>query len=86
LNLLKLERQVFLSGYRKVFLLFIDSCAICKECTGRRETCREPKASRPTGEAFAVDTYATVSQIGYPIHVLKDYSEKMNRYAFLLIE
>ena len=86
LSLLKLENQVFLSGYRKAFSLFIEECTICKECTGRRETCREPKASRPTAEAFAVDTYATVSQIGYPIHVLKDYSEKMNRYAFLMID
>nr|MDO8098565.1 DUF2284 domain-containing protein [Candidatus Njordarchaeota archaeon] len=86
LSLLKVEKEVFLSGYRKAFLLFMDSCEICKECTGKRETCREPKLSRPTPEALAVDVFATVEQIGYPIQVLKDYSEKMNRYAFMMIE
>jgi hypothetical protein len=35
---------------------------------------------------MAVDVYATVRQYGYPIEVLRDYSQAMNRYAFLLIE
>jgi predicted metal-binding protein len=30
--------------------------------------------------------YATARSIGYPIQVLKNYDEAMNRYAFLLIE
>jgi predicted metal-binding protein len=86
LNLLKLEREVFLSDHRKAFLLFMDSCGICEECTGKRETCKNPRLSRPTPEALGIDVFATVRQIGYPIHVLKDYNEVMNRYAFLLIE
>jgi predicted metal-binding protein len=85
-SLLKIEREVFLSGHRKAFLLFMDSCELCEKCTGKRETCKQPKLSRPTPEALGVDVYATVAQIGYPIQVLKDYSEKMNRYAFLMIE
>jgi hypothetical protein len=35
---------------------------------------------------MAVDVYATVRQYGYPIEVLKDYGQPMNRYAFLMIE
>jgi hypothetical protein len=35
---------------------------------------------------MAVDVFSTVRQIGYPIQVLVDYSQTMNRYAFLLIE
>jgi hypothetical protein len=35
---------------------------------------------------MAVDVYETVRKIGYPIDVLYDYSQEMNRYAFLLIE
>jgi hypothetical protein len=27
-----------------------------------------------------------VRKVGYPIHVLSDYSQAMNRYAFLMIE
>ena len=85
-NLLKLERAVFLSGYEKAFILFMDTCQSCQNCTGTRETCNEPKLSRPAPDSMAVDVYTTVRQVGYPIEVLKDYSETMNRYAFLMVE
>jgi hypothetical protein len=35
---------------------------------------------------MAVDVFATVRQFGFPIQVLADYSQAMNRYAFLLVE
>jgi predicted metal-binding protein len=85
LKLLKLEREVFLSGHEKAFLLFLDSCNICPECTGKRELCKEPQLARPTSDALAVDVYSTVRKIGYSIEVLDDYKRAMNRYAFLLI-
>jgi len=85
-KLLELEREVFLAGYYKAFLLFMDSCNLCASCTGRRDQCNNPKLARPTPESMAVDVFATVRKIGYPIEVLCDYSQAMNRYAFLLIE
>lgn len=85
-KLSKLEREVFLSGFERAFLLFMDSCRICNECAGERETCKEPRLSRPSPEGMAVDVYATVRQFGYPAEVLPDYSQKMNRYAFLMVE
>jgi predicted metal-binding protein len=85
-GLLELERDVFLSGRHKAFLLFMDSCGMCKRCTGVRRECKSPKLARPTPEAMAVDVYGTVRQYGFPIQVLKDYSEAMNRYAFLMVE
>ena len=30
--------------------------------------------------------FATVRQFGFPIQVLSDYTQAMNRYAFLLVE
>ena len=45
-----------------------------------------PQLSRPTVEAMAVDVYTTVRQIGYPIQVLSDYAQAMNRYAMLLVQ
>jgi len=86
LKLLKLEREIFLSGYEKAFLLFMDSCNICKECAGIKEKCKESRLSRPTPEAMSVDVYSTVRRVGYPIEVLYDYRQAMNRYAFLMIE
>ena len=86
LKLLKLEREVFLSGCEKAFLLFMDSCNICSVCTGTREACKRPRLARPTPEALAVDVFATVRPLGYPIEVLSRYDQPMNRYAFLLID
>ena len=86
LKLLELEKEVFCSGCEKAFLLFMDSCNICQSCQERRQECKEPKLSRPTPEALGVDVFSTVRKVGYPIRVLSDYSQNMNRYAFLLIE
>jgi predicted metal-binding protein len=85
-KLLGLEREVFLSGYYKAFLLFMDSCNLCESCSGIREKCQNPKLARPTPESMAIDVFETVRKIGYPIEVLYSYSQEMNRYAFLLIE
>lgn len=86
LKLLKLEREIFLSGYYKVFLLFMDSCNLCESCSEIRQLCKNSRMSRPTPESMAIDVFATVRKIGYPIDVLYDVSQEMNRYAFLLIE
>ncbi len=85
-NLLLLERDIFLSGFQKAFVLGIDNCGLCKECTGKRDSCTNPKKSRPMPEAMAIDVYSTVRKHGFPIQVLTDYSQTMNRYSFLLIE
>ena len=86
LKLLKLERDIFLSGYYKAFLFFLDECSLCKKCPGTRLECIHKESSRPSPEGFGVDVFATVRSIGYPIEVCKDYKQKMNRYAFLMIE
>ena len=84
-KLVKLEREVFLAGCERAFLLFMDSCCFCKECTGDREICKEPRMARPAPEAMAVDVYSTVRQFGFPIDVRTDYDQKMDRYAFLMV-
>jgi predicted metal-binding protein len=85
-GLSKLERAVFLAGYPKTFLLYMDSCGICTECPGTRTGCKFPRQARPSPEAMAVDVFSTVRQTGLPIQVLTGTSQPMNRYAFLLIE
>jgi len=85
-NLLALEREVFLAGYEKVLLLFMDSCSLCADCAAVRTQCKVPRSARPAPEAMAVDVFATVRQYGLPIDVLSDFSQPMNRYAFLMIE
>ena len=85
-RLSKLEREIFLTGYEKVFLLFMDSCHFCKTCSGERSSCQDPRFARPSPEGMAVDVYTTVRKLGYPIAPLAEYEETMNRYAFLLLK
>jgi predicted metal-binding protein len=86
LKLVELEREVFLSGYYKTFLISFDACNLCETCDADRTKCKNPKIARPGADAMGIDVYATARSIGYPIQVLKNYDEAMNRYAFLLIE
>jgi len=85
-RLLKLEKAAFLSGHQKAFLLFMDECRICEECPGTRNECKNLQLSRPCPEGLGVDVFATVRKLGFPIEVLTDYGQEMNRYSFLMIE
>ena len=85
-RLLKLEREVFLSGYHKAFLLEMDECRMCKDCEPLRIDCKKPKLARPSPEALAVDVFSTVRDLGFPIDVLSEHDQTMNRYSFLLVE
>ncbi|KJS86621.1 MAG: metal-binding protein [Peptococcaceae bacterium BICA1-8] len=86
LQLSALEREVFLNDYRKAFLMFIDKCTICGECLQSRVSCKNLKIARPVPESLAVDVFGTVRKVGYPIEVLKDYDQTMNRYGILLVQ
>ncbi len=85
-QLMDLERAVFLAGYEKAFLLLMAPCSLCEECSSTRAECKNPKLARPTPEGMGIDVFATVRKVGYPIEVLTEYSQTMNRYAFLLVE
>jgi predicted metal-binding protein len=85
-KLLRLERDVFFAGNPKTFLLFMDSCSLCEECGEQRVECKNKRSARPSPEAMAVDVFSTVKQLDYPIEVLHDHSQTMNRYAILLVE
>lgn len=85
-KLVELERDIFLAGYERAFLLFMDSCCFCRECTGDRETCNKPRMARPAPEAMAVDVYSTVRRFGFPVNVRTEFDQKMDRYAFLMVQ
>lgn len=85
-KLLELERTLFLAGFYKAMVLFAGSCSLCTECASTGPDCHKPGSRRPTPEALGVDVFATARKLGYPIEVLTDRSQVMNRYAFLLVE
>ncbi len=85
-KLLDIEREVFLSGFQKVFLLNQTCCTICKDCSDNRLDCKDKAKSRPSPESFAVDVYKTVRNAGLDINVIADNPAEINRIAILLIE
>jgi len=85
-TLLLIEREVFLQGHERVFILPMSPCSLCDECAGAREACKSPRLGRPTPESMAVDVFSTVRKYGFPIHVLTDVKETTNLYALLLVE
>ncbi len=85
-RLFEVEREVFLSGYHKAFILYIDPCDYCGNCTPSKQDCKHPRRARPSLEGLSVDVFTTVRKCGYEIEVLSDYDKKMNRYGMLLIE
>lgn len=84
--LLDLERAVCRSGHHKTFLLFMDSCNLCRECASTRSACRNKKLARPFPEGMGVDMPATVSKYGYAPAVSDDNDRRLESYAILLIE
>lgn len=85
-KLLNVERDLFLIGLYKVFLLNQTCCSLCNDCSKNRLDCKDKVKSRPSPESFAVDVYQTVRNAGLDINVVKDSPGEMNRIAILLIE
>jgi predicted metal-binding protein len=79
-----LERRIFLAGFHKAFGFGSTPCRLCKKCNGKR--CIHNEKARPSMEACGIDVFATVRANGYPIKVVKDYSDDANYYGLMLIE
>ncbi|MDR3166209.1 MAG: DUF2284 domain-containing protein [Synergistaceae bacterium] len=88
LSLYELEREIFLAGYYKVFLLQYGSCIFCNDCQaeGDRVKCVNRVKSRPGADAMGIDVYQTAHSVGYPVQVVRNYDEATNRFGFLLID
>jgi len=87
-DLLVLEREIFLSGYYKVFLLPHHSCNFCDKCIARetRTKCIVKNKSRPSPDAMGIDVFQTVRDAGYSIEVVTASDAMTNRFSFILID
>jgi len=83
--LLELEKKLFYEGYPKALLLPATVCYRCDDCMRTPTACRHKEKARPTPEALGVDLFTTVKKVGYPLHVIKDEDDTMNRYAILMV-
>ncbi|ACB85735.1 DUF2284 domain-containing protein [Natranaerobius thermophilus] len=85
-NLIELEKEIFYAGYYKVMAFLATICYQCQDCPREMTDCVYKQWSRPTPEALGVDVFETVKKVGYPIEVLSNYQQQMNRYAIIMIE
>ena len=83
--LLDAEKQIFLGGHERAFLLSFDNCVLFDECVPLPRDCRLPYTRRPTMEAFAIDVFSSVRQHGYSISVKKNSAEPADRFALMLV-
>lgn len=85
-TLLDLERKIFLAGYHKAFVFSQSNCSLCKVCARIKEDCKHPEKHRPSPEAFAIDVYGTVRNLGYEINVITQPHQEIDRFAIVMIE
>ncbi len=82
---LKLESQAFVDGYYWAFGM--RTCDYCKKCYADTERgCLHPEKVRPCEQAYGIDVYKTVRELGLPCEPLKHKDDKQNRYGFVLLD
>jgi len=86
-GMLAAERALFVNGFYKAFGMGPGPCPMCKECSFPKP-CKHPKLKRPAVEAFCIDVFATVKNIGKKIAVLKDKKAQAvhNSYCLVLVD
>ena len=75
---------MYSNGFHKAFGMGGGPCRLCAKCNAKR--CIHTEQARPSMEACGIDVYATVRANGYPIEVVKEYSDDANYYGLVLIE
>jgi predicted metal-binding protein len=81
----KLERDVFLSGYYRAFVMPSGPCSLCRHCP-LEYPCLHPRAARPSMEACGIDVYETAHRAGFPLQVVTKREDVPNFYSLLLVE
>ena len=80
----KVEREVFLSGYYKALGLGSGPCQLCAACDF--DECRHAEEARPAMEACGIDVFATVRANALPIAVVREVCDDQNYYGLVLID
>ena len=82
---LAMERELFLAGFHKAWLMGAGPCDICGACT-RGEECPTPERARPSMEGCGLDVYTTARKAGRQIEVVRDREDEYRFFALLLVD
>jgi predicted metal-binding protein len=83
---LKIEKELFLRGYYKVFALEPGTCNRCSECVAQPGKCRFPAEARPSPESLGIDIFETMKNAGWNMEVKKDTSQNWTNCGLILID
>jgi predicted metal-binding protein len=82
---LALERELFLAGFHKAWLMGAGPCDVCGACT-RGEDCPTPERARPSMEGCGLDVYATARNAGRQIEVVRTRQDGYRFFALILVD
>jgi predicted metal-binding protein len=82
---LALERELFLAGFYKAWLMGAGPCDACGSCTSG-EDCPTPERARPSMEGCGLDVYATARNAGRRIEVVRTRDAEYRFFALVLVE
>jgi len=82
---LALERELFLAGHHKAWMMGAGPCDLCEACS-RGKDCPTPEKARPSMEGCGVDVFATVRNAGRTIDVVPDEGGEYRFFALVLVD
>ena len=82
---LTLERELFLAGFYRSWLMGAGPCDLCRACVAGKE-CPTPERARPSMEGCGLDVYATVRNAGRRIEVVRDRDDVYRFFALMLVD
>jgi predicted metal-binding protein len=83
-NLLELEREAFLGGFKKALVFSGGPCCWCDECDDLQ--CRFPEKRRPSLESCGCDVFALAESCGIPIAPLRNSDDFVQYVGLLLVD
>jgi len=83
-QLLELERQAFLGGFKKALVFSGGPCCWCESCPD--EECRYPEKRRPSLESCGCDVFALAEKCGIPVAPLKSSDDFVQYIGLLLVD
>ena len=82
---LALERDLFLAGHFKAWMLGAGPCDLCDACARGKE-CPTPEKARPSMEGCGIDVFTTVRNAGRTIEVVREESDEYRFFALVLVD
>ena len=83
-QLLELEREAFLGGFKKALVFSGGPCCWCESCAD--EQCRFPEKRRPSLESCGCDVFALAESCGIPVAPLKSSDDFVQYIGLLLVD